>query len=1229
MFPEGRGNVIYLIFTMPRCLNPKKAHENRGALARPVPSGATVALSMDPASATGEEQVACQYCKYLLEGAILGDCRIIRWIGCGAFGDVYEAEQLPPLNRRVAIKVMAIERVVDGESAEMFAREVSTIAALDHPNILPVLRVGMIEDGRSYLVMKYAAQGSLQQFCQPATSAISLMPTAIAPQPAEAPAVPLAIVSADTVNIGEIDRERPSAAAPVSNDNEDGEQTDRRAPRAKTCAADAEEREALTPTTRSDAEAQEEDNWQTSKTPVTRASSAHREPQNKATEIEADAQSATEQSPHSSEHPDLVNVAPALASGVALPETPEVDSPADASGADLTETSNVNAAVDTADAAERRASEQVATLMLANDAPQYTPAQALSARPASSSLILSPQQVLRYLEEAADALHYAHERGLIHLDVKPANLLLDAQGRLMLADFGVSVLLEGYTHASLHYYVGTPLYTAPEQWLEQPRPASDQYALAVTCYQLLTGRPPFVGNLYAVMHGHLQAPVPSMGEFNPLIPPQIEAVLRRALAKDPAARYPGILEFARAYREALESAASASTDGQMQQRVSRLFDQHATEQFVKAETPLVLPTVEELEPLAPEEAEAKSPQAGTFEERKRANEDEPAGDRPHPGRKRWLRNLLLLLLTLLLIGSGSIGFVRAERPCWLGICARITLSTSALNFTNDDTEPIKMTNTGNADLHWWADLNPDHSWLALSPANGTLAPGKSTTLRISTNADDINQSGRNTGSIEIYGDTGVIPQRIGVTETIVKGLQAVSVKSSGQNFLYEQSHLQPDKETITITNNSGHTLNWYTASTDNNWLTVTPGIGSLANKHSQVLTARVVNPQELANNRYTVTFSLIGQLDNQRVPQLLQTFDFTLNVNQAHPVTPTATQPALVNSPLAFSAQPVTAPDAPGQTRSNHSMVWDTQDDQLLIFGGIDDQGNLLNDLWSYTPASNQWTRLTPPDSATTASDCGGGSPAPRMNAAMVWDTVDQEALLYGGVGNNSAYLGDLWAYSPAKNTWSVLACSGNGPGGRAGAGVAWNGSQMLLLDGLGASGALSDFWAYTPGASGGWNQIAANTPLGARIYPAVSWDSTDKQLYVFGGLRSNTQLGDFYVYQTNGGWHAITASNGTAPMARQQALSTWDSHDNVFLLMGGWRANASTTFSAMWAYSPAQNAWWEITSLQSTSATSVIPSRLASAMIWDSTDNRAYLYAGAGGPNKTTLNDLWMIAPG
>src|SRR6266568_8802378 len=146
------------------CLHPKKPHENQNLNSTP------------KKSVVVEEQVVCRYCKYLLQGALLGDCRVSRLIDSGAFGDVYEAEQLPPLSRRVAIKVMSHDRVADGQAAELFAREVGAISALDHPNILPVLRVGSLEDGRSYLVMKYAAHGSLQNYCELTPQNLSILP---------------------------------------------------------------------------------------------------------------------------------------------------------------------------------------------------------------------------------------------------------------------------------------------------------------------------------------------------------------------------------------------------------------------------------------------------------------------------------------------------------------------------------------------------------------------------------------------------------------------------------------------------------------------------------------------------------------------------------------------------------------------------------------------------------------------------------------------------------------------------------------------------------------------------------------------------------------------------------------------------------------------------------------------------------------------------------------------
>jgi serine/threonine protein kinase len=1210
--------------SMLRCLNPKKAHENRGAFARSASSGATVALSDPPSSqeeTVEEGQVACQFCKYLLEGAILGDCRVIRWIGSGTFGDVYEAEQLPPLNRRVAIKVMAMEQVIDSEATETFAREVGTIAALDHPHILPVLRVGTIEDGRSYFVMKYAARGSLQQFCQPAVSALSMLPTASPANLAGTPSASLAIVSAETLSIVDAIEEQADCLpvnAPGS-DEDESERTDRLEHRKRAREpgkAQSESTEAA-PDGRASEQVVEEAEDEGKTVDLPEESESIGQEQASETSAEAEAIEEEEETEAHSETEDAAREQAEAEEGKAGSSTSGAESPLNPASKEPEQQESVSSEQQTA---------RASTLILANNMPHALAAPPTYVRPAGVT-ILSPQQVLRYLEEAAQALHYAHERGLIHLDVKPANLLLDAEGRLMLADFGVSVLLDGYTHASLHYYVGTPLYTAPEQWLEQPRAASDQYALAVTCYQLLTGRPPFTGNLYAVMHGHLQAPPPLMSEFNPLIPAPVEAVIQRALAKDPAARYPDMLAFARAYREALENAANADTDTRMQKRVSRLLEQHTTEQLLQKEVPLAPPGINGKDTPTEEQAEERSAQPGMFKAEKAEWEAPDDRLRPQPG--RWARSLLLGALALLLIASGSLGFVRAQRPCWLNICPRITLSASSFTFTNDASQPIKITNTGTDTLNWRAQWQSHYPWLSLSAESGTLAPNQSSTLVLTVNADKLARSGIYTDTLYISGGPGVATKDISLTENVVKNLDLVSIKTSGLSFLYEQGHLQPGKQKITITNHSGRTLTWFTQYTDNNWLTVTPSQGNLADNTSTDLTATVSNPQALPNDTYQVTFSLVGKLDNQTDFTLLQTINFTLRVNSTSALAPTVVSTSTPQqSPLSFTAQPVTAPGAPAQLRSNHSMVWDSQDDLLLVFGGIDSQGNLLNDLWSYSPASNKWTSLTPANSTSTASNCvTSSSPAPRMNAAMVWDNVDQQALLYGGEGTNGSYLSDLWAYSPSKGTWTALACSGNGPGGRGGAGVAWTGSQMLILGGLGPGGLLGDFWAYTPGT--GWSQISAAPPTGARAYPAVSWDSKEKQLYVFGGLKaSGQQLGDFYVYRPGSGWHIISSGNAAAPLPRQQALSAWDSADNVFLLMGGWQASGDTTHSALWAYSPARNAWWEITSLQNSSVTSVIPSRLASVMVWDSADNRAYIYAGAGGLNKTAFNDLWMLSP-
>jgi eukaryotic-like serine/threonine-protein kinase len=173
-----------------------------------------------------------------------------------------------------------------------------------------------------------------------------------------------------------------------------------------------------------------------------------------------------------------------------------------------------------------------------------------------NTALLSLQDVAFIVQQAASALQYAHNHQIVHQDVKPSNFLIrssdDASGRpdLMLADFGVSKSTSATATVSQSVR-GTPAYMAPEQWDGTPVPATDQYALAILAYDLLTGHPPFQGTLGQVMYQHIHVTPQPPGKINPRIPADVDTVLLHALAKKPEERFASISAFARAFEQAL------------------------------------------------------------------------------------------------------------------------------------------------------------------------------------------------------------------------------------------------------------------------------------------------------------------------------------------------------------------------------------------------------------------------------------------------------------------------------------------------------------------------------------------------------------------------------------------------------------------------------------------------------------------------------------------------------
>jgi serine/threonine-protein kinase len=190
---------------------------------------------------------------------------------------------------------------------------------------------------------------------------------------------------------------------------------------------------------------------------------------------------------------------------------------------------------------------------------------------------LLPLEGGRIVAQVASALAFAHEQGVVHRDIKPSNILMDADGKALLTDFGFAHVPWESASLTGSLLIGTPAYMSPEQCRgEDVGPKSDQYSLGVVLYQLCTGRLPYEADTpMGVVIKQASQPLPPPRLANPNLPFAVEEVLVKVLSKEPSSRYESVA----ALNEAFQGALKASLDPSGTYRLRQLRAEHPTEQL--------------------------------------------------------------------------------------------------------------------------------------------------------------------------------------------------------------------------------------------------------------------------------------------------------------------------------------------------------------------------------------------------------------------------------------------------------------------------------------------------------------------------------------------------------------------------------------------------------------------------------------------------------------------------
>jgi len=328
--------------------------------------------------------------------------------------------------------------------------------------------------------------------------------------------------------------------------------------------------------------------------------------------------------------------------------------------------------------------------------------------------------------------------------------------------------------------------------------------------------------------------------------------------------------------------------------------------------------------------------------------------------------------------------------------------------------------------------------------------------------------------------------------------------------------------------------------------------------------------------------------------------------------------------------------------RYHHTAVWDDQNNQMLIYGGIGSSGQSFDDIKSYDPATNTWHQSSGSagqkylhsaawNSATKQMYIFGGlpigddlwaytpstsswyqkskGPSARYRASFVYDPVDDLVVLYGGYGN--VVTDETWFYYPSNDTWVQKR---NGPDARFGHTGIWDPieNRMLVYGGNNVNYPI-DVWSYIP-SEDNWTKLTDGP--GARVLNSAVWDTANTQMLIYAGDSSGQgPRDDLWSYKyVDDAWFQKTGPG----FARAYCAAAWDPDNNQMLMFGGTPDNNNYP-SELWAYKPSMDSWER--------KAYGPPGRNSPTMVWDSDNHELLLFGGAA--NARYLNDLWSYNPG